>query len=83
MRREDGMSIEYDKNRTAALIKEAREITDHLKNEMEGLRRQVACVLDGGRDEAGDAPTDDRKAIESSSITKRAIAAKLGWSWWR
>jgi len=77
------MGTEYDKNRTAALIKEAREITDHLKNEMEGLRRQLACVLDDRRDEAGDAPTDDRKALESSSITKGTIAAKLGWSWWR
>ena len=77
------MSIEYDKDRTAALIKEAQEITSHLRNEMEGLRRQLACVLDGGRDEAGDAPTDDPKTVESSSMAKGMIAAKLGWSWWR
>jgi hypothetical protein len=68
------MSVEYDKDR---LIKEAQVITNHLKVEMEGLRRQVACVLDGGKDETGDAPTDDQ------SMAKRTIAAKFGWSLWR
>jgi hypothetical protein len=83
MRKEDGMSVEYDKDRTAALIKEAQEITNHLKIEMEGLRRQVVCVLDGGTDETGNAPTDDPKAVEQSSMAKRTIAAKSGWSLWR
>ena len=69
--REDGMSIEYDKDRTAALIKEAHDITDHLKIEIEGLRKQVACVLAGGNDPFTAALNCELQKISSHGITRR------------
>lgn len=76
------MSAEYDKQRTAALIKEAREITNHLKVEMESLKRQIARVLDGDPDEPG-TPTENRKVIEEMSTADRTIARRSGWLFWR
>jgi hypothetical protein len=76
------MSAEYDKDRTAALVKEAQEITSHLKVETEGLKRQMARVLDGD-EEAAVGPTASHKVVESASSTTAATAAKSGWSFWR
>jgi len=76
------MSAEYDKERTAALVKEAQEITSHLKIETEDLRRQMARVLDGGEDETA-GPVKSQKVVENASIAEGAIAAKSGWSFWR
>jgi len=76
------MSAEYDKERTAALIREAQEITRHLKVETEGLEEQVARVLDGGEEEAG-SPAESQKVAANASIAKGAIAVKSGWSFWR
>jgi hypothetical protein len=64
----------YDREKTAALIKEAREITNHLKAETEGLKRQMARMLHGGEDETV-GMEEGQKAL--------AIAAKPGWSFWR
>jgi hypothetical protein len=45
------MSDVYDKERTAALIKEARQITADFKVETESIKRQMDRVLEGGGDE--------------------------------
>ena len=66
------MSAEYDRERTAALLKEAQEITSQLKVEAEGLARQMATVLDGREDEAPDPPE-----------RQKAATARSGWWFWR
>jgi hypothetical protein len=49
---ESVMAEEYDRERTAALIKEAREITAQLKDEAEKIKVQMNRVLEGGGDES-------------------------------
>ena len=66
------MSAEFDKERTAALLKEAQEITSHLKVETEVLKRQMARVLDGREDEASDQPAGHN-----------AVTAASRWRFWR
>jgi hypothetical protein len=45
---ESVMAEEYDKERAAALFKEARELTSHLKDEAEKIKAQMERVLEGG-----------------------------------
>ena len=66
------MSAEYDRERTAALLKEAQEITSRLKVEAEVLARQMATVLDGREDETPDPPAG-----------QKAATARSGWWFWR
>ena len=66
------MSAEFDKERTAALLKEAQEITSHLKVETEVLKRQMARVLDGREDETSDQPAGHK-----------AVATASRWRFWR
>ena len=66
------MSSEFDKERTAALLKEAQEIMSHLKVETEVLKRQMARVLDGREDELSDPPAG-----------QMAVAAASRWRFWR
>ena len=66
------MSAEFDKERTAALLKEAQEITSHLKVETEVLKRQMARVLDGREDETSDQPAGHK-----------AVTAASRWRFWR
>ena len=65
------MNIDYDKERAAALVREAQEITRHLKVEAEGLKQQIARVLHGGED-------DSQKVADVSNVR-----AKPGWAFWR
>jgi len=66
------MSPEYDRERTAALLKEAQELTTQLKVEAEVLARQMATVLDGGEDETTDPPE-----------RQKATTARSRWWFWR
>ena len=66
------MSAEFDKERTAALLKEAQEVTSHLKVETEVLKRQMARVLDDREDEASDQPAG-----------QKAVTAASRWRFWR
>ena len=66
------MRAQYDKERTAALLKEAQEITSHLKVETEALKGQMARVLNGREDEASDQPE-----------AEKAVTATSGWWFWR
>jgi hypothetical protein len=66
------MSAEYDRERTAALLKEAQEITSHLKVETEALKRQMATVLDGREDETSGQPAG-----------QKAVTAPSRWRFWR
>ena len=66
------MSAEFDKERTAALLKEAQEVTSHLKVETEVLKRQMARVLDDREDEASDQPAG-----------QKAVMAASRWRFWR
>ena len=66
------MSAEFDKERTAALLKEAQEITSHLKVETEVLKRQMARVLHDREDEASDQPAG-----------QKAVTAASRWRFWR
>jgi hypothetical protein len=67
------MSAEYDRERTAALLKEAQEITSRLKVEAEVLARQMATVLDGREDETPHPPPEGQKTV----------TARSGWWFWR
>ena len=76
------MTPEYEKEKSAALVREAHEITRHLKVEIDGLTRQMARVLDGGEDERVGA--NGRQEIAAgTAIVKGAKVAKSGWLFWR
>jgi len=74
------MSAEYDRERAAALLKEAQAITGHLKIEAEGLERQLASVLDGDDTPVGRGQSQN--VAESAAAPNGPIAAKSGWSFW-
>jgi hypothetical protein len=54
------MSEEYDRERTAALIKEAQQITADLKVETEEIKIEVTRILNG--DEGEDVLLDEAEA---------------------
>jgi hypothetical protein len=72
------MPEDYDRRKCAALVKEAREITDHLKAETESIRRQIARVLEGGEDE----PLDALEGTRGANISERE-AGRSFWQFWR
>ena len=76
------MAEEYDKERAAALIKEARELTAHLKDEMEKIKAQMERVLDGGEDEFSDGQEGEKSATEHS-ILEGVVPRKSFWKVWR
>ena len=45
------MQVDYDREECVALVKEAHQITSHLKAETEHLDSQIGRVLEGGDDE--------------------------------
>ena len=61
----------YDREKTAALIKQAQDITWLLKAETESLRRQMGRVLKGGEEE----PVD---ALERERATGTSKAGSVG-----
>ena len=76
------MGEEYDKERTAALIKEGQEITAHLKVETQTIKRQMERVLEGGEEETLDAP-EGEKVGDEPTIVEAASEVKSRWRFWR
>jgi hypothetical protein len=72
------MPEDYDRRKYAALVKEAREIIDHLKAEAEGIRTQMARVLEGGEDK----PLDALEGTHGANISERE-AGRAFWQFWR
>ena len=70
------MSEEYDKERTAALIKKAREMMAHLKVEAGEIKMQMESVLEGDDDEGGE------KAADEPSILESVVPRKSFWRRW-
>jgi hypothetical protein len=77
------MTVEYNTEKTAALIREAQEITRHLKGEVEGLTQQVARVLDGGEDERVNVA--GRQKFGHGAVVVEGVKpkAKSSWLFWR
>jgi hypothetical protein len=79
---ESVMAEEYDKERAAALIKEARELTSHLKDEAEKIKAQMERVLEGGEDEFLDAQEGEKPSPEHN-ILEGVVPRKPFWKVWR
>jgi hypothetical protein len=76
------MGEEYDKEKTAALIKEAQEITADLKVETQTIQRQMERVLEGGEEETLGAPEGERVGDEPT-VAEAASEVKSHWRFWR
>ena len=74
------LQVDLDRKKCVALVKEAREITFHLKAETEHLGRQIERVLEGGDDELADermGPGGDQNQAERRPVSKSF------WQFWR
>jgi hypothetical protein len=76
------MEDDYDKEKCAALIKEARTLTAELKVEAEEIKKQMNRVLEGGEDEFIDAAQGETSADEPS-ILDGVVPRKSFWRLWR
>jgi hypothetical protein len=76
------VSDEYDKERTAALIKEAQELTAHLKLEVKEIETQMGRVLKGDEDEILDA-LESENAAHPADVLLEPAAGKFLWRFWR
>jgi hypothetical protein len=76
------MGEEYNKERTAALIKEGQEIAAHLKVETQTIKRQMERVLEGGEEETLDA-LEGEKVEDEPTIVEAASEVKSRWRFWR
>jgi len=77
------MGEEYDKARTAALIKEGQEITAHLKVETQTIKRQMERVLEGREEESLDAPEGEKVFGDEPTMVQAASEVKSRWRFWR
>jgi hypothetical protein len=68
------MGVEFNKERTVALLKEAQEITSHLRIETKVLERQMARVLDGREEE----PLVDQPVVANATA-----GTTWNWRFWR
>jgi hypothetical protein len=75
------MSDEYDKERTAALIKEARQLTADLKVEVIEIETQMGRVLEGDEDEKLDPPEMEIVADDVDFL--KVTPPKFFWRFWR
>jgi hypothetical protein len=73
------MHEDYNREKSAALIQEAQEITRHLKAETESLKRQMARVLEGDEDEPLDAP----EGTGHGNVLGGRDVGKSFWQLWR
>jgi hypothetical protein len=70
---------EYDKERCAALIKEAKALTADLKIEAVKIKTQMDRVLEGGEDEFAEGKT----SADDASILEGVVPRKFFWRFWR
>jgi hypothetical protein len=75
------MSDVYDKVRTAALIKEARQLTADLKVEVKEIETQMGRVLEGDQDEKLDVPESEAVADDADFL--KVTPPKFFWRFWR
>ena len=80
--KEKPMNDGYDKERTAALIKEAQEITANLKVEAEEIKTQMDKVLEGDEDEILDG-SEGEKVPPDASILEGVVPRKSAFRFWR
>jgi hypothetical protein len=80
--KEKPMNDGYDKERTAALIKEARQLTADLKVETEKIKSQMENVLEGGEDELLDVREGDKVAPDAN-LLEGVVPRKSAWRFWR
>ena len=73
------MQVDFDREKCVALVKEAHEITRHLKAETEHLDRQIERVLEGGNDE----PLGERVGARVSHDLAEGPVSKSFWQFWR
>ena len=73
------MQMDFDREKCVALVKEAHEITYHLKAETEHLKRQIEKVLEGGDDE----PLGERVAARDGHNLGEGAVSKSLWQFWR
>ena len=75
------MSDVYDKERTAALIKEARQLTADLKVEVQEIQTQMGRVLEGDEDEK--LALESANPADDASILEGVVPRKSAWRFWR
>ena len=73
------MHVDYDREKCVALVKEAHEITYHLKAETEHLERQIERVLEGGDDEL----LSERVGARDGHNPGEGAVSKSFWQFWR
>jgi hypothetical protein len=81
----------YDREKTAALLKKAREITAGLKSEMGEIASQMSHVLDGREEHAdgidalaSDAQEQGRPQLTIPATTsQQRPTGKSFWQFWR
>ena len=77
----------YDKEKTAALIKEAQAITAGLKGEIGKLQTQMSRVLDDRQvemdevDQAGSDPREEQLTVEATIVKDRGAGRPFWWFW--
>ena len=75
------MTEEFDREVTARLLKQAREIAAHLKTETEEIKMEMERVLDGGEEHwDGNAGEKDARAI---SCLEEVMPRRSFWHRWR
>jgi len=72
----------HDRERTAALIKEARQLTADLKVEVKEIETQMGRVLEGDEDEISDA-LESENAAHDADFSEERSAPKFFWRFWR
>ena len=75
------MNDGYDKERTEALIKEARQLTADLKLEVKEIETQMGRVLKGDEDEVVDVPAGDNVPHDADFL--KLTPPKFFWRFWR
>jgi hypothetical protein len=73
----------YDKQRTAALIKEARQITADLKVEAEKIKIEMAGILSGGEEEDAFLDVAEAEEIVHDADFSGVTPPKSFWRFWR
>jgi hypothetical protein len=71
----------YDRERTAALVKEAQDIIAALKCEAGEIATQMARVLSGPEDE--DDPDRRRRVPPPLPVMQRETRSRPFWRFWR
>jgi hypothetical protein len=86
-RRRQAMNEDFNKEKSATLIKEARAITAELRSEITKLETQMRQVLDGREVDANEGEADsDPREVRGEQVTIAAAVVnevRAGRSFWR